>query len=253
MVLFYYGPAWVRQPAQLLGRTVDAVMPWVSSAGLAISENGMQHLSARWGDAAALIPPGVHLSELEGADPERARRAWDLGQRPWVVYAGNTDPYQDLPVLFAAVGQTSDLGLLVVTGSECTTVHRMADGAGISRARLRCIHSTRFRDTLDALAVGTVAGLPRTHCAGFPIKLLNQLALGLPTVAAHGSFIPIPGVIPVPNHDVAAMGRALNRVAGDPRLRCELSTAARDAIRQEWTWDNRVLELEAFYEQLLAN
>jgi glycosyltransferase involved in cell wall biosynthesis len=246
-----YVPGWLSKPAGWLGGAVDAVMPFVSQAALAISEDGGAHLGSRWGAAKALIPPGVDLEELTGADPARARAAWGLDGRPWVVYAGNGDRYQDLPVLFEALGRAPELGLLVVTGSPLEPLRKLAAKHSISAERLRLVQSTAFRDTLDALAVGSVAGLPRTQCAGFPIKLLNQLALGLPTVAAEGSAAPIPGVLTVPNGDPSTMAATLRRVAMNPGLRAALSQQARDAIAAEWTWERRAVQLESFYEQVL--
>jgi 1,2-diacylglycerol 3-alpha-glucosyltransferase len=248
-----YFPRWLWKPATLIGGAFDAAMPLVSEAALAISEDGSHHLGDRWGPSKALIPPGVQLSELEGGDPDRARTSWKLDERPWVVYAGNADAYQELPILFEAMGRVSGLGLLVVTGSPLEPLRRLAATYSIPSERLRLVQSTSFRDTLDALRVGTVAALPRTSCAGFPIKLLNQLALGLPTVAAAGSAAPIRGIISVENGDPVALAVALEKVAGDPSLRSSLSRDARDAIAADWTWERRAEELESFYEQVLAN
>ena len=169
------------------------------------------------------------------------------------MYAGNADTYQDLPVLFDAISRIPEVGLLVVTGSSTAGLRQLAATTGIPAERLRLVESTRFRDTLDALCVGVAAGLPRTSCAGFPIKLLNQLALGLPTVAAEGSAADIPGVVVVPNHDPTAMAKAFRKIASNPTLRQQLSVDARQAIRKEWTWDVRACALEEFYERILAN
>jgi len=248
-----YVPGWLSKPASWMGGAVDAAMPLVSQAALAISERGEAHLGSRWGSATAMIPPGVDLDELTDADPARARSAWCLDERSWVVYAGNADAYQDLPVLFEALGLSPELGLLVVTGSSLEPLRKLASEYSIADNRLRLVHSPNFRDTLDALAVGCVAGLPRTQCAGFPIKLLNQLALGLPTVAAVGAAPPIPGVLRVPNGDPVTMGETLRKVANEPSLRASLSKQAQDAIAAEWTWDRRAVELESFYERVLRN
>lgn len=248
-----YLPGWLSGPATLIGGAIDNVMPLVSQAALAISEAGSDHIGSRWGPCTAMIPPGVDLAELEGGDPVRARAAWRLDERPWVVYAGNADAYQDLPVLFEAIGRASGLGLLMVTGSPLAPLRKLAEAFAIGPERLRLVRSTSFSDTLDALRVGAVAGLPRTTCAGFPIKLLNQLALGLPTVAAVGSAAPISGVLSVPNDDPVAMAAALEKVTSDPSLRSSLSRQARDAIAADWTWERRAAELETFYEQVLAN
>jgi glycosyltransferase involved in cell wall biosynthesis len=247
-------PAWwprVPLAGRLLGAALDAGIPRLADATIAISAASAAHL-AKLGVRHAHLPPGIDPADLAGADPDGARARWDLGDRPWVVYAGNTDPYQDLPVLIRAVARLPDAGLLLISGGDLSRMHREADAAGLPTGRRRFISSASFADHRDALAAGTVGALPRTQCAGFPIKLLNQLGLGLVTVAAAGSAQPIAGVLAVPNHDDRVMADAIGALIRDPERRMRLSDEARAAILGEWTWDARAGDLEEFYRDLLA-
>jgi glycosyltransferase involved in cell wall biosynthesis len=60
-----------------------------------------------------------------------------------------------------------------------------------------------------AIATATVAAVPRTRCAGFPVKLLAALALGVPVVVAEGSAQGLPGEVVVRNGDPEAFAAAL--------------------------------------------
>ena len=111
---------------------------------------------------------------------------------PWVVYAGNPDRYQDLDVLVEAMRRLPEAGLLLVSASA------LSDWEGaLPKLELRVTSS--FSEVKRYLAAAAVAALPRTTCTGYPIKLLNYLAMGQVTVAAEGSAQPLPGVVTVPN------------------------------------------------------
>ncbi|HHO51697.1 MAG TPA: glycosyltransferase [Deltaproteobacteria bacterium] len=243
------GP-WAGRGVRAVGAVVDAVVPRVCDGAVAMSEPAQRELLARGVAPVALIPPGIDPEQLQGASAPRARRRWGLGDHRWVVYAGNADGYQDLPDLFAAVALLPSARLLVVTGSPLPPLAAMASAAGVGGSRLRLVRSTSLADTADALAVATVAALPRRRCAGFPIKLLNQLCLGVPTVAAGGSARAIPGVIPVPAADPVAFAAALQALLSDP-VRCRaLGRAARRAVLGGWTWAARAEQLLRFYHSL---
>lgn len=232
------------------GAAVDRVVPRLCDGAVAISKRAAADLRRRV-ERVAHIPPGVDIDDLRGGDGGRARRRWALGERRWVVYAGNADAYQDLPVLLTAMRDVVGADLLVVTGSDPSEVQRMAASAGLPAQRCRVVHSAAFVDTLDALAVAEVAALPRTRCAGFPIKLLNQLGAGVPTVAAAGSSRSIPGVVVVPDGDARAMAASIEGLLGDPDRLAALGRSAKEAVARDWTWDRRAAQLEAFYWSLL--
>lgn len=229
--------------SRLLGRAVDALAPRISDATAALSARGARSVPGR----VAVLPPGVDPEEVTGGDGARARARWGLGEGPWVLYTGNTDPYQDLPVLLAAMARVP-AGLLLLTGDDPGPLEAEADRLGI---RHRMVRTRALSDLRDALAAATVGALPRARCAGFPIKLLNHLAAGLPTVAAAGSARAIPGVLAVPAGEPEAMAGALRALLKDPPRRERLAGQARRAVAEEWTWDARAAEVEAFYASLV--
>lgn len=230
-----------------LGRAVDWLTPRLADTSLALSRSGMATLPT----GSSLCPPGVDLDDLAGADAERARRAWSLGEGPWVVYAGNTDPYQEIDRLVRAMVDVPEAGLLVVGSGPAAPWRELAREVGLPESRVRVVGEASFAQMKDALAVGAVGVCPRRLCRGFPIKLLNQLGLGLPTVCAPGSARPIDGVVVPEDDSLAALAAAIRALVTDPS-RCELlSHAARSDVERRWTWDVRAAQLERVYMRLL--
>ncbi|MFT6817179.1 MAG: D-inositol-3-phosphate glycosyltransferase [Myxococcota bacterium] len=241
-------PQWFPLPGvRQIGRIVDAVLPAVSDASIALSYSGVQTLSGM----TAMSPPGVHLADLAGADPERSRRRYGLDPRPWVIYAGNTDPYQDLDRLFEAMTQVPSAGLLVVTGNDAEPWLALGRRLGISEDRLRVVGGATFSDMKDALAASTVAVCPRRLCRGFPIKLLNQLGLGVPTVCAPGSARPIDGVVAAVDDTVDGLACAIRELVVDPGRRERLSRLAIEDVARRWSWDARAHDVIRVYQRVL--
>ncbi|MEZ4322722.1 MAG: glycosyltransferase [Myxococcota bacterium] len=215
-----------------VGRWVDRLALAASSAGCAISPRARDVLTGA-GLPCELVGPGVDPGDLV-ARPGAAAR---FGGAPWVVYTGNLDRYQDLDLLYAAV-RGSALRLRIVTGSG----EAVPDGVDVVR-------STDFRDAIDALAHAAVAVIPRRRCAGFPIKLLNQLGMGVPTVMMASAALPLSGVVPT---GPAALRSTLEALVADPVRRASLGEAARTEVLASWTWDARMARLEALYDATLA-
>jgi glycosyltransferase involved in cell wall biosynthesis len=231
------------------GGVLDRIGPALADGCVAISTHAEQWLRANGARRVEVVPPGIDPRSLQGANGDRARRRWDL-RGPWVVYAGNTDGYQDLDLLFGAMTRVPEARLLVVTGSDPGVPRTLAQRAGLQTSRLRVIHSSSFDDARDALAMATVAALPRRVCAGFPIKLLNHMGLGVPTVASRGSANDLPGVVAV-DHNPAAMAHALRHLVSSPRHAAALGEAARAHVLSELTWERSAARIEVFYRTLI--
>jgi glycosyltransferase involved in cell wall biosynthesis len=163
-----------------------------------------------------------------------------------VVYAGNPDRYQDLDVLVEAMRLLPDVGLLMVSASP------LDDWKDCGLKRLQLVQTGDFERVKALVAAADVAAIPRTVCSGYPIKLLNSLGLGVPTVVAAGSSQPLPGVIEVPNGDAPEMAKAIASLVGDPERLIELGASARAHIREHCTWDARARELEGIYRRVVS-
>lgn len=235
----YFEGRLARGLARRAGRLLDRTVPRVADHAIAISEPSVPVLRSFGCAHVSYVPPGVDPADLPETRPA------PLPPGPWVVYAGNPDRYQDLDVLIEAMRQVPEAGLLLVSASP------LDQWAACGLPRLRLVVTPDFAEVRSLLAAADVAALPRAVCSGYPIKLLNYLGMGLPTVAAAGSARDLPGVVAVPNRDPAAMATAIRGLVGAPDRRAAMGAAARAGVLRDCTWDARAQELETVYAAVL--
>lgn len=154
----------------------------------------------------SIIPPAI--------DPTPFAGEIERGGDPCVLYSGNLDGYQN-PALLRAVmdkvreerpGTRCIVATNAVTSLDWAEVEPVTDEAAAVRAMKR-----------DAVFV-----CARTSWSGYPIKLLNAMAAGLPVVTFAGSSHPVlPGATSViaPDYDVEAMAHAVCAYLENPGLR----------------------------------
>ncbi|MEC7948803.1 MAG: glycosyltransferase family 4 protein [Myxococcota bacterium] len=235
---YFEGPL-ARRLARQIGCALDRTVPRLSAHAIAISEPAVPVLEGLGCRRVTHVPPGVDPMDLPATVPE------PLPAGPWVVYAGNPDRYQDLDVLVEAMRQVPEAGLLMVSASP------LDEWSDCGLSRLHLVRTSEFARVRALLAASAVAALPRAVCSGYPIKLLNYLGMGLPTVAAHGSAQDLPGVVPVPDRDPGAMASAIRSLLRDSERRRRLGRDARAHVLAHCTWDARAAELEAVYAEVL--
>jgi glycosyltransferase involved in cell wall biosynthesis len=236
----YFESAAARRVAGRLGRWLDERVPRLAEHAVALNHGSVGTLEALGCSAVTMVQPGVDTADFDDVVPAV------LPDGPWVVYAGNPDRYQDLDVLIEAMGHLPECGLLLVSASAL-------DGwAECGLKRLKLIQTSDFGEVKSLVKAAQVAAIPRTLCSGYPIKLLNYLALGVPTVVAAGSAQPLPGVVVVPNHDPLAMASEIRHLLQNDVHRRSLGAQAIEHIRAACTWDARAQDLEGVYARVLA-
>lgn len=230
----------------VVGRRADALAARASDAGIAISSRAQAWFDSR-GIPSHRVGPGVDVDDLRRADGVGFRQRWELGDEACVVYTGSTDAFQDLPILYRAMVDVP-ARLVVATRTDPDVVRRSARAHGLNDV---CVVPGDWVTTRDAIAGAQVAAIPRGDCAGFPIKLLNSLGLGVPTVCAEGSAQDIAGVVPVRGGDPEAFACELRALLGDTARRETLSTQAWTAVETQWSVAAAAARLEQAYLQIL--
>jgi hypothetical protein len=225
----------LRRAGAFAGHAADRLLPRFADAGVGISARAERALRDAGCRRVRRVLPGVDPEDFAGVSPRR------LPGGPWVVYAGNPDAYQDLPILFEAVRRVAEARLLIVSAAEWPEV----PGATVVRA-------ASWPEARDWIAGADVAALPRTVCAGFPIKLLNYVALGLPVVVAAGSAQGLPGEIVVADGDVGAFAAGIRAALAASRQdpRAARARLAPDGDLARCAWDGRAAEIEGIYAAL---
>lgn len=193
-------PLLARELARLSGRAVHPLpIPWPAAAPLAEAERPLAQRAAR---AALGIAPGAEV----------------------VLYAGNLDAYQGLSALGAALERLArrrpGLVFLLATESDPLGMAQQLPprfSPRVVRARLR---TEDERALVHAAA--SVAVVPRRSAGGLPVKLLDALARGVPTVAVRRALAghALEGAVVLAEDDdpdalAAALGAALGLSAAE--------------------------------------
>jgi len=187
-------PTYVPKLASVFaGRAADALdvtLARRASRVVAVSPVLASRLSELSGREVRYVPiPWVIPDTIEAAEREKARARFSFGALdPVVLYAGNLDAYQGIEVMVEAfvhmLDRRPDAWLLLATESDRDPVERLL-WAGGAAGRVRYASLADEPDRRAAHAAADVALVPRGAVGGLPMKLLDALSRGVPTVATR--------------------------------------------------------------------
>ncbi len=153
----------------LLARRADGWIALTRSA-----DRVMRRSSNRPG---ALIPPPLPdpRHRLEKLTPLRTAHRYGLEYKDFYLYSGNLDGYQDLEFLATATRNRGRGSPRIVLASHDPAVVEIAVGSGAG-FETRWVESETAM--LSLLAAARASLVTRRAPGGFPIKLVNSLAVG---------------------------------------------------------------------------
>jgi len=171
-------------------------------------------------------------------------RRFGLREGHFILYAGNLDAYQDLPLLArAAAARRDDAWPVAVATHDARPVE-------IAEPPLRRVVVDGFDEMRALTHAAGFAVLARRRPGGFPVKLLNYMEAGLAVVAPQSvadGLVDGESALLLPDPAPArAWAAALERLERDAALRARLGEAARKHLEQEHGPDARAAETLAF-------
>jgi GT2 family glycosyltransferase/glycosyltransferase involved in cell wall biosynthesis len=183
-----------------------------------------------------LVPPGIDLDTFRPLDGERRRE--DM-----LLALGRTNPLKNLPL-------TIDAWKALPGGPElCLFGIEPELGAKYSA---RYVERPSDEGVNELFNEATVFVQTSTH-EGFCLPPLEAMATGGAVVCtdSHGNrdFCVDGENCLMPEPTTAAVSAAIARLLADPELRARLGEAGR-ATAQDYTWERRIDELEAFLESV---
>lgn len=241
----YFSGIYKAKLAKGIGTLLDHTIPRLLHHTIVLRENSIDVLQQLGCKRVTCVPPGIEPSEFVLQQPQRIPIELEADIE-WIVYAGNPDAYQNIEILCAAMEALPHVGLLFVSASD-TSMFTRKNGVVVH------IQTHSFAEVLYYISRASLAVVPRMACTGYPMKILNYLAMGVVTICAEGSFIDIPGVIKVPNGDVPKLIDTIVYWLENSEQRLQLSATAKEYIHKNQTIQSQARRLEQVYKTLLLD
>lgn len=247
--------AMARGAAHLMDRFIPRQADFV----IAINRHVANYLIEHGVPAAKIkyIPPGIDFGAPAEISNPGLRRSLNLGEGPLILYAGNLDGYQRMDLLLRALPEIftchPEARLLLLTGSDSKTFMQQAHSLGVNN-RIVVIPHPEFDRTREIMALAEVAVNPRISWSGFPIKLLNYMAAGLPVVAFAGAAAPVVNGVNgflAPPADSQAFARAVVDLLNQPQTARRMGREGRRLVERFYSWDKISLDIERIYYQIV--
>ena len=223
--------------ARWVGAWLDAALPRRADAVLALHAPLADYLSARGcaPQRMQVCPPSAPLDYFQPPA---------FGTTPYVLYTGNLDRYQNLPMLEAGMRivrrSLPHVRCMIATHAVPTIGH-----ARMHSCEVQTVAS--FAETAVLLQQDVVVASPRVSWSGYPMKLLNALAAGRPAVvcaSAPGPYVHGQQGLVAPDNDPQAFAASLVTLLTDHSLRAQLGCAAWRTAQEEYTLARQAEQLD---------
>jgi glycosyltransferase involved in cell wall biosynthesis len=247
-------------------RLFARVERWIDGAPAEIvtsTEPLLARLTTRRSDGAAhvtLLGDGVDAESFRPDPDVRRRQRERLGYRDGdfvVGYLGLLTPYQGVDLLLEVaprvVAEVPETRFLVMGFPNEHSYRQRAERTGLGD-RVRFTGRIRYEEAAAYLTAADLAVSPKLTAAEGNGKLLDYMAVGLPTVAfdtainrailgEHGAYARLGD-----GEDLAAR---LVELLRDERRRRALGEALRRRAVEQFSWQTRARQLERVYGRLL--
>jgi protein involved in polysaccharide export with SLBB domain/glycosyltransferase involved in cell wall biosynthesis len=248
----YFNRSATRRAAARLGAFLDRWVSGWANYSIALSDRLAAFLAVRGGSGRVdVIPPAI-TPLMNGRRPRvRANRGFVI------MYAGNLDPYQDIGLLLAGFERVSSAEpsarLVFVThqGAHPETQQRAAALARRPGVTVRVVNT--FTAAVRELSEADVVVCPRNSWSGFPIKVLNYMALGSAIVHARASAHSLTDgttALLFSDNDPIALARSILRLR-DPALAQRLGRQARAVVLDQYTWPRLLPRIVSVYDRIV--
>ena len=244
----------VRLAERLLGRLTDVIV--------AISDEQRRELVDVFRIAPAervvTIPLGLELGALyaiNSASPH-LRRELEIEAGATVFgFVGRFVPIKNLSLLlqaFAAAALDNAVLLLVGDGERRAQLEALARTLRIERA----VRFTGWRRDLERIYATIDVVVLTSDNEGTPVALIEGMAAGRPSISTAVGGVPdvvradVTGLL-VRRGDHGAFARAMRALGADPARRAVMGAAARAAVRDRYSSQRLVADMDAMYRARL--
>ena len=193
---------------------------------------------------------------------EVATRKEALGipaSRPIVAYLGLLAQWQGTPLLVQAAQILKQRGVdahfLIMGFPSVPHYQQMASDLGVAD-RITFTGKVVYEEAPAHLALGDVAVAPKLSATEGCGKILNYMAMALPTIAfdtpVSREYLGSLGVYAERTGDPAALADAIAGLLNDPRRRIELGQRLRERAARHFSWERAGRHLLTIYRSILT-
>ena len=213
----------------------------------------------RRGSAVSLIPDGVDVETFRPDPQSRERLRKQLGftdDDVVIAFLGLLTPYQGVDLLLESAvevaGRIPQAKFLIMGFPNEEIYRARAEKLGIAD-RVRFTGRVDYSESPAFLGAADLAVAPKLSRSEGNQKILNYMALGLPTVAfdtpVNRSMLADLGVY-ARFGDRADLSRTLTEVARDPALRTRLSGELRRRAAKDLSWEAGARQFSSIHMRL---
>lgn len=245
---------------------VERIANRLPSAILTSTRNAVTALRGELGEKAIIeaLPDGVNTTVfrpdvLSPAQRAELRAGWGIGpDEPVVAFLGLLAQHQGIQCLIDAAALLKAEGRLVrwlVMGYPGVDVwQQRAQAAGVTPDMV-FTGRVPYADAPRMLSMGDIAIAPKLSLTEGSGKILNYMALAMPTVAfdtpAQREILGSLGVY-ASIGDSEALARRVAELIDQPQRRRMLGEQSRRMAVQHFGWDRAAMTMTSVYERLLA-
>ena len=242
---------------------LDYIVPRMGDGIIAISKDleGFLRKQGIPADRIHMIPLGVEMKVFEGRDPLKVQNRYDMGRKPLVLYTGTVDRFQRIDYLLKAMKvvceKYEEAKLFIVANiaseADIQSCWKMISNLGL-QDHVKILPNQPFEEVPSFLAAADVTVLSRPDCPGFPVKLLNYMAAGKPTVLFEGSSKGLQHqqhAMVVKDHDWQGLGEAILQLLEDRTLAQRLGQNAYLYLKENFSWERLSERIEETYYEVL--
>jgi len=213
------------------------------------------------------LPDSVNLDyfcpDCLSQEDQRQRRA-ALGiprDRKLVVYLGLLADYQGIPQLLEAAARLRArdyaVSFLVMGFPDVERYRRMAQALGLAPSDVVFTGKIPYEEAPSYLALGDIAVAPKLSATEGSGKILNYMAMALPTVAydtaVSREYMGGLGIYAQPLGDAGALATALAFPLRNPVMAQALGQQLRERAGRHFSWDRTGRQLLRVYSKLMKN
>jgi 1,2-diacylglycerol 3-alpha-glucosyltransferase len=253
-------PLWL---AHALGHTLDRFVPIFPDHITAVSPELKQWLikAGVRPEKIEVVPAGIEPDLFNNGSIDKFQDHYKV-DGPIVMYAGVLNAFQRIDYLlhaFAVVLREEPAAKLFIVSPLRSEPHErehkvLAAQLGLADA-IVWIAPHPLQDLPGYLALADVTVMPRPNCPGHPVKLLNYMLAGKPTVCFSGAAKGVRHLhdaVIVQDHDWYALGQGIVTLLRDRALAARLGTNARNTVLTEFDWRQICPKIERIYDRLLG-